>query len=132
MLEGLQIEEEGLTDYMRKKTKQPADIIISRTNNDPFDNVYTGTSHKNGQTLKGYSSSRSFINRKINTGQSTYLHNEEDNANGKSGELPDDGKFKQAAEDETEETNARINRNGGSGHKRKKRHPNRKHRRKQR
>lgn len=54
VLEGLQIEEEGLTDLVRKKTKQHSSIITtnSRNYNDP---VETGTiegSVKNGQILK--------------------------------------------------------------------------------
>ncbi|XP_050312817.1 tolloid-like protein 1 [Anthonomus grandis grandis] len=55
VLEGLQIEEEGLTDYIRKKTKQQADPQrLSKVSNDPFDVLYTGTSSKNQQILNGY------------------------------------------------------------------------------
>lgn len=37
VLEGLQIEEEGLTDLLRKKTKQLGNIDIARSHNDPLD-----------------------------------------------------------------------------------------------
>ncbi|KAJ3621320.1 hypothetical protein MTP99_003471 [Tenebrio molitor] len=54
VLEGLQIEEEGLTDFIRKKAKQPAAIPTTRSYNDPFDNIseMDSTVHKNGQILK--------------------------------------------------------------------------------
>lgn len=53
VLEGLQIEEEGLTDFIRKKTKQQSQHLTSRSYNDPIDN-FSGflSSHKNGQVLK--------------------------------------------------------------------------------
>lgn len=54
VLEGLQIEEEGLTDLIRKKTKQPAVLPTPRSYNDPFDDLsdVRTTFHKNGQILK--------------------------------------------------------------------------------
>lgn len=54
VLEGLQIEEEGLTDFIRKKTKQPSEPrVTSRSYNDPFDNFNSFLSNrKNGQDLK--------------------------------------------------------------------------------
>lgn len=52
VLEGLQIEEEGLTDLVRKKTKQLSGV--SRSYNDPIDSASRAEkSHKNGQLLKG-------------------------------------------------------------------------------
>lgn len=39
VLEGLQIEEEGLTQYIRKKMKQPSIFVTQRTHNDPTDHV---------------------------------------------------------------------------------------------
>ncbi|KAJ8980749.1 hypothetical protein NQ317_013754 [Molorchus minor] len=52
VLEGLQIEEEGLTDLLRKKTKQPPSAANQKNYNDPFDNLYLNPSNKNGQRLK--------------------------------------------------------------------------------
>lgn len=54
VLEGLQIEEEGLTDLVRKKTKQSFVLPTSRSYNDPFDNIPTigSTDQKNTQILK--------------------------------------------------------------------------------
>lgn len=53
VLEGLQIEEEGLTDLIRKKTKQPAPVPTPRSYNDPFDDVsMPNSAQKNGQILK--------------------------------------------------------------------------------
>lgn len=54
VLEGLQIEEEGLTDLFRKKTKQPAPTITPRKYNDPFDHLSTADTllHKSNQYLK--------------------------------------------------------------------------------
>lgn len=57
VLEGLQIEEEGLTDFIRKKTKQQTEPrAASRSYNDPFANFSGFSSNtKNGQILKaGY------------------------------------------------------------------------------
>lgn len=53
VLEGLQIEEEGLTDLMRKKTKQLPTLDASRIYNDPVESAggYAAT-NKNGQVLK--------------------------------------------------------------------------------
>lgn len=49
VLEGLQIEEEGLTEYIRTKTKQPSIFVTQRNYNDPIDNdgVIDETSKKN-------------------------------------------------------------------------------------
>lgn len=58
VLEGLQIEEEGLTDFVRKKTKQPSSILTSRSYNDPVDNPIIDPSLKNGQILQ-----RSYVNK---------------------------------------------------------------------
>ncbi|CAG9768768.1 unnamed protein product [Ceutorhynchus assimilis] len=58
VLEGLQIEEEGLTDYIRKKTKQASNVDSLKSNNDPFEKMYTSTSHKNKQILNGGFGSR--------------------------------------------------------------------------
>lgn len=53
VLEGLQIEEEGLTDLIRKKTKQAAYVPTPRSYNDPFDSVPdAGQQQKLGQHLK--------------------------------------------------------------------------------
>ncbi|KAF5273024.1 hypothetical protein FQR65_LT04766 [Abscondita terminalis] len=52
VLEGLQIEEEGLTDYMRKKTKQPSPIVSLRSYNDLLDETVTVPSYKNEQFLQ--------------------------------------------------------------------------------
>lgn len=58
VLEGLQIEEEGLTDIIRKKTKQTIPLVTPRSYNDPVDyEISSGAnslikSHKNGQLLK--------------------------------------------------------------------------------
>lgn len=41
VLEGLQIEEEGLTAYIRKKTKQSSTLVTQRNYNDPIDNDAT-------------------------------------------------------------------------------------------
>lgn len=111
VLEGLQIEEEGLTDYIRKKTKQPSDLVFSKTNNDPFDNVYTGTSHKNGQILKGYSSSNVGFNSQPKV--STTIGYKKNDNNSRDQELL---------------SSTRSEENGG--HKRKKRHQSRKNRKK--
>lgn len=70
VLEGLQIEEEGLTDLFRKKTKQPAPTITPRNYNDPFDDLSTVNSllHKSAQYLKlPYKSSASFNDTKKGT-----------------------------------------------------------------
>lgn len=69
VLEGLQIEEEGLTDYIRKKSKQPSSSITSKNYNDPFDSLQVdSTVHKNGQVLKSYETITSKYNRtKIKT-----------------------------------------------------------------
>lgn len=48
VLEGLQVEEEGLSDFMRKKLKQES----LQTDNDPFHNVYTPKGAKHRQVLK--------------------------------------------------------------------------------
>lgn len=50
VLEGLQIEEEGLTDLIRRKTKQLPTLDSSRAYNDPVDGY--GSTQKNGQILK--------------------------------------------------------------------------------
>lgn len=53
LLEGLQIEEEGLTDYFRKKTKQNPPVNNTQKYNDPTGDVNVNTKlHKNGQTLR--------------------------------------------------------------------------------
>nr|XP_023021404.1 tolloid-like protein 2 [Leptinotarsa decemlineata] len=54
ILDGLQIEEEGLPDFLRKKTKLSSSLP-SENYNDPFDNLSIDTGHKNGQVLKSYS-----------------------------------------------------------------------------
>lgn len=41
VLEGLQIEEEGLTDLVRKKTKQASSTDTTRSYNDPVDGAST-------------------------------------------------------------------------------------------
>lgn len=57
VLEGLQIEEEGLTDYFRKKTKQNPPVNNTQKYNDPTGDVYVNPkTHKNGQTLQSASS----------------------------------------------------------------------------
>lgn len=56
VLEGLQIEEEGLTDLIRKKTKQPSTLVTPKSYNDPVDVPVPNPLHKNGQILQtGYS-----------------------------------------------------------------------------
>lgn len=54
VLEGLQIEEEGLTDLIRKKTKQPPPIVDPSHINEPFDeSTHSNKKYlKNGQTLR--------------------------------------------------------------------------------
>ncbi|ENN72173.1 hypothetical protein YQE_11228, partial [Dendroctonus ponderosae] len=53
VLEGLQIEEEGLTDLFRKKLKHPNDRLSSRNDNDPTEYVaILETVRKSGQVLK--------------------------------------------------------------------------------
>lgn len=52
VLEGLQIEEEGLTDLIRKKTKQPSLVVTPKSYNDPVDIPVTNPLHKNGQVLQ--------------------------------------------------------------------------------
>lgn len=53
VLEGLQIEEEGLTDFIRKKTKQNPPVNNTQKYNDPTGDVYfSSKNHKNGQDLK--------------------------------------------------------------------------------
>ncbi|GLV41047.1 tolkin [Carabus blaptoides fortunei] len=49
VLEGLQIEEEGLTEYIRTKAKQPSIFVTQRNYNDPIDNdgVIDETGKKN-------------------------------------------------------------------------------------
>lgn len=49
VLEGLQIEEEGLTQYIRKKMKQPSIFVTQRIHNDPIDHasVIDGSTKKN-------------------------------------------------------------------------------------
>ncbi|KAG5870535.1 hypothetical protein JTB14_014726 [Gonioctena quinquepunctata] len=53
ILDGLQIEEEGLPDFLRKKIKQPS-LLSTENYNDPFDNLFVDTGRKNGQVLKTY------------------------------------------------------------------------------
>lgn len=111
VLEGLQIEEEGLTDYIRKKTKQP----VPSNYNDPFDSLSVDPSHKNGQILKPtYSGSKAKFTKTENENgdysleeatTSSYTHNV-NNTGKKPGHQKD----------------------GENLHKRKKRHQN-KHRR---
>ncbi|XP_066256660.1 protein tolkin [Euwallacea similis] len=76
VLEGLQIEEEGLTDLIRKKTKQSADLQVTKSSNDPSLNIYFGTQYKQGQVLKGYprsgsSSIKSTIEFPVVSGEQT-------------------------------------------------------------
>ncbi|KAK5650137.1 hypothetical protein RI129_001166 [Pyrocoelia pectoralis] len=52
VLEGLQIEEEGLTDLMRKKTKQPSAVVPSRSYNDLIEDSVFEVPLKNGQILQ--------------------------------------------------------------------------------
>ncbi|KAK4882987.1 hypothetical protein RN001_006306 [Aquatica leii] len=54
VLEGLQIEEEGLTDLMRKKTKQSSPVVSLRSYNDLLDETVTAPSYKNGQILQSH------------------------------------------------------------------------------
>lgn len=52
VLEGLQIEEEGLTDYFRKKTKQNSPLNNTEKYNDPTGHISINQNgHKNGQSL---------------------------------------------------------------------------------
>lgn len=107
VLEGLQIEEEGLTDYIRKKTKQPVPI----TNyNDPFDNLSVDPSHKNGQILKSSYS-----------GTKTKPAKTENNNNG-------DYSFEERNVDNIGKKSSQQ-KNEGNQHRRKKRHQNKRRRR---
>lgn len=57
VLEGLQIEEEGLTDYIRKKTKHPSPPVTQRSLNDPLDipsEEVAGKFLKSGYRLKNF------------------------------------------------------------------------------
>lgn len=55
VLEGLQIEEEGLNQYIRKKIKQPSIFVTQRTYNDPIDNAgVIDEANKKSQRLKQY------------------------------------------------------------------------------
>lgn len=57
VLEGLQIEEEGLTDFIRKKTKQSPPLNNTQKYNDPTGDIYINSkNNKNGQVLKSISS----------------------------------------------------------------------------
>lgn len=47
-----------MTDFVRKKTKQPSSILTSRSYNDPVDNPIIDPSLKNGQILQ-----RSYVNK---------------------------------------------------------------------
>lgn len=55
MLEGLQIEEEGLTDCIRKKTKQDATLPNSASFNEPLENSISVKSAEKKQILKSFS-----------------------------------------------------------------------------
>lgn len=52
VLEGLQIEEEGLTEYFRKKIKQDQPIINSVNYNEPVQTTFFTTNRKASQILK--------------------------------------------------------------------------------
>ncbi|CAG9855331.1 unnamed protein product [Phyllotreta striolata] len=54
ILDGLQIEEEGLTDYLRKKTKQATSITLPKHYNDPFDSVPVNSGQKNEQIINKF------------------------------------------------------------------------------
>lgn len=78
-MEGLQIEEEGLTDYFRKKTKQSPPVNNTQKYNDPTGDVYINqNAHKNGQVLKGASSLNSYAPTAISENDSL-----KENANNK-------------------------------------------------
>lgn len=66
VLEGLQIEEEGLTDYLRKKTKQDPGISKSARYNEPIGNTATGQTRENGPILKSFSTLNSKKENKKN------------------------------------------------------------------
>ncbi|CAH1176432.1 unnamed protein product [Phaedon cochleariae] len=53
ILDGLQIEEEGLTDILRKKAKQ-ASSVVTNDYNDPYGNMHIPLDSKNSQVLKSY------------------------------------------------------------------------------
>lgn len=55
VLEGLQIEEEGLPDYLRKKAKQEQSGLNSANYNEPLDNTGLASRGKTEQILKGVS-----------------------------------------------------------------------------
>lgn len=70
LLEGLQIEEEGLTDIVRKKTKLPPTQLTSKSYNDPYADNFNGfsTSNKNGQILKPSFTQTSLTSNSDNAG----------------------------------------------------------------
>lgn len=76
LLEGLQVEEEGLTDYIRKKSKQDP-TLDSPSFNDPADNTALFKSGKTGQDLKSTSFTR--ISNQTNFWKSKQIQNPKKN-----------------------------------------------------
>lgn len=64
LLEGLQIEEEGLTAYIRKKTKQPSPFVPS---NDPVDSVEEIIKKKNYEEFKKHEAQERLLKTQSNS-----------------------------------------------------------------
>ncbi|KAJ8911951.1 hypothetical protein NQ315_012762 [Exocentrus adspersus] len=127
VLEGLQIEEEGLTDYMRKKTKQPVPVLTSNYN-DPFDNLSVDPSHKNGQVLKSVYYVDD-LSRKLSSRVKSKLVKTENQTEGSAYEEQSTNYTHNVNSTDQSVSKLRKEKNEEILHKRKKRHQNKRRRR---
>lgn len=106
VLEGLQIEEEGLTDLIRKKTKQPSPLVTPRSYNDPIDNPIIDSSLKNGQILQtGYLHTPDNVNLLKTNGKVTFFNTSESVTHNNEG---DSSKISENNRDDTTEKPKKI------------------------